>query len=71
MGGDRTHVVSALTPAELERARRDLQVSLSLSAPGSPVRVPILAQMNAIDMELAARTAGGPVRLHLTPETPR
>jgi hypothetical protein len=69
--GDRSHDVSALTPVELERAKRDLAVSLSLSVPGSPVRVPILAQMNAIDMELAARTAGGPVRLHPAPETPR
>ena len=32
MDGDRSHDVSALTPVELERARRDLQVSLSLVA---------------------------------------
>ena len=51
----RSHDVSGLTAAELERARRDLQVSLSLAMPGSPVREPILAQMSAIDAELASR----------------
>jgi hypothetical protein len=53
----REHDVSGLTAAELERVRRDLQVSLSLAWPGSPVRVPIQAQMSAIDAELDARAA--------------
>jgi hypothetical protein len=51
----RDHDVSGLTAAELERARRDLRVSLALAMPGSPVRGPILAQMNAIDAALASR----------------
>ena len=55
MPGDRPHDVSDLTDAELERARRDLQVSLALAFPGSPVRAPILAEMTAIDAELAER----------------
>jgi LmbE family N-acetylglucosaminyl deacetylase len=38
---DRDHDVSGMTSPELERARRDLQVSLALAFPGSPVRVPI------------------------------
>jgi hypothetical protein len=57
MPGERLHDASELTDAELERARRDLQVSLALAFPGSPVRVPILADMAAIDAELAARAA--------------
>lgn len=52
---DRDHDVSSLTAAELERARRDLEVSLALAFPGSPVRVPILEHLNAIDAELASR----------------
>ena len=55
----REHDVSSLTAGELERARRDLQVSLSLARPGSPMREPILAQMSAIDRELGERTANG------------
>lgn len=51
--GSREHDVSGLTVGELERARRDLQISLSLAWPGSPVRAPILAQMSAVDRELA------------------
>jgi len=62
---DRPHDVSSLTAAELERARRDLRVSLSLAIPGSPVSVPILARLSAIDTELAARGAGGRVRVCL------
>ena len=54
----RDHDVSGLTAGELERARRGLQVSLALAAPGSPVRAPILAHMSAIDAELAERAAG-------------
>ena len=53
--GSREHDVSGLTVGELERARRDLQISLSLALPGSPVREPILAQMSAVDRELAGR----------------
>lgn len=52
---DRDHDVSGMTAAELERARRDLAVSLALAFPGSPVRVPILDQMSAIDAELERR----------------
>jgi hypothetical protein len=55
MPGDRPHDVSNLTSAELERARRDLESSLALAFPGSPVREPILAHMNAIDAELTQR----------------
>lgn len=54
----RDHDVSGLTVGQLERARRDLLVSLSLAFPGSPVRVPILAHISAIDAELAARADG-------------
>jgi hypothetical protein len=54
----RDHDVSELAAAELERARRDLRVSLALAWPGSPVREPIMAQLSAIDTELAGRTAG-------------
>jgi hypothetical protein len=63
----RDHDVSGLTAGELERARRDLRVSLSLAWPGSPVREPILAQMAAIDAELAGRTAGRPGELSVSP----
>jgi hypothetical protein len=50
--------VSGQTSGELERARRELQASLALTRPGSPVRGPILAHLGAIDTELARRTAG-------------
>jgi hypothetical protein len=58
---DRDHDVSAMTTAELERARRDLEVSLALAFPGSPVRVSIAAEMSAINRELGERDspAGG------------
>jgi hypothetical protein len=49
----RDHDVSTLTAGELGRARRDLAVSLALVSPDSPARVPIEAQMNAIDTQLA------------------
>jgi hypothetical protein len=52
----RDHDVTALTGRELEQARRDLAASLALARPGSPARVPILAQMTAIDAELASRS---------------
>jgi hypothetical protein len=35
---DRVHDVSRMTDDELQRARRDLDVSLALAFPGSPVR---------------------------------
>jgi hypothetical protein len=54
-GVDRPHDVSNLTSAQLERARRDLEISLALAFPGSPVRVPILEELSAIDRELAGR----------------
>jgi hypothetical protein len=53
--GDRPHDVSSLTDGELKRARRDLEVSLALAFPGSPVRVSIMAEMTAIDAALAER----------------
>ena len=49
----RPHDVSGLTAAQLERTRRDLQVSLALAAPGSPMHVSILAEMTAVDTDLA------------------
>jgi hypothetical protein len=55
MPADRAHDVSDLTAAQLERAKRDLQISLALAIPGSPVSVAILAEMTAIDIELAQR----------------
>ena len=54
----RTHDVSGLTTTELERTRRDLQASLGLARPGSAACVPILAYLDAIDTELARRSAG-------------
>jgi hypothetical protein len=47
-----------LTVGELERTRRDLEVSLALITPGSPARAPILAHLKAIDAELAKRAVG-------------
>jgi len=51
----RTHDVTRLTASELEQARRDLCASLALTRPGSAVRGPILAQLSAIETELAER----------------
>ena len=56
----RDHDVTALTGRELEQARRELAASLALARPGSPASVPILAQMTAIDAELAARPGESP-----------
>jgi hypothetical protein len=47
--------VSEMTGAELERARRDLEVSMALAVPGSPVRVPLQRLQDAISAELASR----------------
>ncbi len=46
-----------MTDDELERARRHLVVSLTLASPGSHLRVPILAQISAIDAEQARRAS--------------
>ena len=51
------HDVSEMTASELERIKRDLWVSLALALPDSPVRVPLMAQMSAVDTELAQRAA--------------
>jgi hypothetical protein len=56
---DRPYDVSGLTTGELQRTRRDLQVSLALAFPGSPVRGPILAHLSAIDLELNQRRGVG------------
>ena len=55
----RSHDVSGLTDAELERARRDLRASLALARPGSTACVPVLAHLSAVESELAGRSAGG------------
>ncbi len=47
----RDHKVTAMTAGELQRARRELAASLALARPDSPVRVPILARIGAIDAE--------------------
>ena len=51
----REHDVRSLTADELERARRELAASLALVRPESPMRVPIIAHMSAIDTEQADR----------------
>jgi hypothetical protein len=55
----RDYDVSGMTAGELERAKRDLAVSLALVNADSPARAPIMAEMGAIDTELAERSAGG------------
>jgi hypothetical protein len=55
----RSHDVSGLTDAELERARRQLRPSLALARPGPVAVVPMVAHLSAIDTELADRSAGG------------
>jgi len=57
MPENRAYDVSGWTDDELERAKRDLRISLALAMPGSPVAIPIEAHLNAIDAELARRTA--------------
>ncbi len=61
---DRPHQVSDLTGPELERARRELAASLALARPGSPAQMPIMAQMSAIETELASRAAGAATARH-------
>jgi len=53
----RPHDVRGLTAGELERTRRELRASLALARPDSPARVPIQAQLNAVEAELARRDA--------------
>jgi len=52
----RDHDVTALIATELDGARRELFASLALARPGSPVRVPTVARISAIDAELARRS---------------
>src|SRR5712691_6819324 len=66
----RAHDVSGLTSGDLARARRELTASLALVRPGSPARVPILAQMSAIETELAGR-APQAERRPVTTQAPR
>jgi hypothetical protein len=49
-----------MTTSELERTKRELQASLALARPGSPIRVPIEAHIGAIDTELAERADNQP-----------
>lgn len=63
----RDHDVTGLTARQLERARRELHASLALVRPDSPARVPILAQMSAIETELAGRAGERPEDL---PDSP-
>jgi hypothetical protein len=49
------HDNKQLSTAELERAKRDLTANLGLITSDSPMHVPIQAQMQAIDAELAER----------------
>jgi hypothetical protein len=49
--------LATLTPAELQRTRRDLAAALALARPGAPARQPISTHLAAIDAELATRTS--------------
>ena len=60
--------VTALTLAELQRARRELAASLALARPDSPIRAPIQAQLTMIDAELARRVATRPDELPRSPK---
>jgi len=53
----RPYEARMLAPGQLERARRELRASLALARPDSPARVPIQAQLNAVEAELARRDA--------------
>jgi len=55
----RPHEVTALTAPELDRARRDLAVSLALPRPGSSALDMIAAHIAAMDAERAQRSAAG------------
>lgn len=63
----RDHDVSRLTAVQLERARREVRASLALARPDSPARIPLTAQLHAIDTELAARAATGPAPQRAAP----
>ena len=65
----RDHDVTLLTARELQRARRELAASLALARPDSPARVPILAHITAIDVELAGRSASRADELPGSPRT--
>ena len=45
----RDHDLSHMSADELTRTRRQLEASLAFARPGSPVSVPIMAQIRAID----------------------
>ena len=49
------HTAAEMTTYELERAKRDLEASLALADPGSPVCVPIDRELDAIDAEQQER----------------
>jgi hypothetical protein len=51
----RDHDVSGMTTAELRKIRRDLEITLSLARPGSVTTIPVMAQIRAIEAELAGR----------------
>jgi hypothetical protein len=55
----RDHDVSRLTAAELEHVRRELAASLALVRADSPACGPIVAQMTAIDTQLADHAERG------------
>jgi hypothetical protein len=44
-----------MSATELSDARREIAVSVSLSRPDSPVRIPLQAQMLAVDAEIVSR----------------
>ena len=50
---NRYYDVSQFKTAELERAKRELKANLCLITSHSPAHVPIQAQIEAIDAELA------------------
>jgi len=52
-----TGSLTEMTTAELERAQRDLRVSLALAPEGSPVHLSIRTETALIDAELARRAA--------------
>jgi hypothetical protein len=51
----RNYEASNLTDRELDHIKRELAASLALSRPGSPVLVPIQAQLTVINTEIAER----------------
>jgi hypothetical protein len=51
----RSHDLSRMSVVELSDARRELQVSRSLSRPDSPIHRPIDAQMLAVEAEISSR----------------